>query len=813
MNNYQLPTPLPPQRDGRAMPPAQHIPPAIELIENEPEKSDFAGLQEMLDIVLHQWRGIAAATLIALALGLLYILVATRMYGATATLDFPGYSPMLSGSEIESALSQRTKDQKYLSTQLAKLEHLSVADQVLSDPDTEERVRAYLDKHSGGMVSTLLVPLRWILGSGNDRQPQEKHYKHDREFLHEYLKLIDVSPVYGTSLVDVTATTADPELSQELANRHSRGFIQFLRDERRQNLIDKLEFLNLEGEELEKQVAAAEQELAQYAEENKLITLSEDENVVVQEINELTKLLSEATATRIRAESVLREIEQRPLEETNSLDNDAIRDTLVELNRLEAEYADLGSKVTPLYPRMKQLKARIDSMKDSIRRQRLAAKERLEAEYQSALEAEKEFEKRIEATNTKAHSTSKRLVQYNILRREYDSLKDLHQSVIRQRKEVQLSSAHQGTEVLVSDPAAFPQDPSAPRKGLIIVFALALGLSAGIGLALFREFFRRTIRTSEELSKHLGVPGLGIVPHFPSGEETVGDHLRRLPNSESKALPDGLGKAQNQHSPEPVTPPSRARKTLAASSMLLDRLTGEEEESDVLTLLRASEAFQTLSTFILLSSANSAPTSLLVSSASKGEGKTTVISNLALSFARSRKKVLLVDADVRQPKLHRRFNIDESKLGLVDYLAGQAELNEVLVKHSDNLSIIPAGSFTPSPTELFASQTMQQLIDAAKKNFDLVILDSSPILPVADSLILSNLVDKVVVVVRSGKTKRRMAQEALRRLRKVRASILGVVLNDSQEPEVMGGRLDKEYASSYYIMPDNQPPSGRRRVG
>ena len=186
---------------------------------------------------------------------------------------------------------------------------------------------------------------------------------------------------------------------------------------------------------------------------------------------------------------------------------------------------------------------------------------------------------------------------------------------------------------------------------------------------------------------------------------------------------------------------------------------------------------------------------------------------MAVSFARSNKKVLLIDADIRQPRLHKRFQVPASKSGLVDYLAGVANIEDVVVKHSEQLSLIPAGSYSPSPGELLGSQRMKTLIDEAKKQYDLVLLDSSPILPVADALILSNIVDRAITVVRSGRTKRRMAQEALKRLRRVGASILGVVLNDSDDADQLGNRLDAEYASSYYLVPEFESDDGRRIVG
>lgn len=769
-------------------------------------------IHDILSMLVTHIRLIAVCTVAAALLAFLYAATATRIYTASATLEVSGYSPILPGNQIESIIQQQSKDQNYLATQVAKITNLSVADEVLSDAALQGELSAYFDEHRS-LVSSAITYVRDVLSTQEDSSSgQTGYYKNNYDFLIDYLDLVSVSPVYGTSLVDVSVSTASPELSQKLANAHVEGFIDHLRNERRTNLIEKLTFLKKEGDELERKVAEAEITLAQYAEDNQLVSLSEDENIVIKELSELTKILSETTARRIESESILNEMKQRSLEETNSLDNEAVRDLIRQLNLVEAEYADLGKKVTPLYPKMIQLKARIDTLKSSIRSSREQAFHSLEARYQSDVEAEKDLERKIAEKTDSAHKLSKRLVKYNILKREYDSLKDLNQSVIRQRKEAQLSSANTGSSVSVGDFAPLPSRHSYPRGMAFLIFGTCLGCAAGVLLALFKEIFNSSLVTAEDIANVLTLPVIGTIPSF--GE---------LPQTDSPALLPELKAATsaNEESIDTLDSDSEDNRGIQKSPVIKGSLSltpkqpelqspGRRNPAGTVPFQIAFEAFRTLRTVMLLSSADNPPRTIMVSSATKGDGKTTVCSNLAMSLSRNEDRVLLIDADIRQPSIADRFGIHAHSLGLVDYLAGQATIDAVTIRRSEYLDIIPAGSIAPNPTELFSSKKMASFISEMRDKYDYVLFDSAPVVPVADSLALSTLLDGVLLVVRSRNTQKHLASEATRRLRHVQATLLGVVLNDVNEARNRYGAYNHNYGSDYYIA--NPTETGGRRV-
>jgi capsular exopolysaccharide synthesis family protein len=293
-----------------------------------------------------------------------------------------------------------------------------------------------------------------------------------------------------------------------------------------------------------------------------------------------------------------------------------------------------------------------------------------------------------------------------------------------------------------------------------------LGLGTGIVLALTLESFDTTFKNSEEVQTQLDLPLLGAVPQFE-------DTAVRLPARVRKALEAAHGKAGPEN---PSTGHAQGEPVVGPACLVPQRIVAVSAPGDAV-----SEALRTIRAGILLSSADNPPRVVMISSAMKGEGKTTIVANLAVTLAQASHRTLMIDADLRVSQLSQLFQpLDAStSAGLTDLLTGHAQLSQVVHRTAvPCLDILPAGSRAPNPAELLGSHTMGHLIADLQQRYDFVLLDSPPILPVADGLLLSRLVDSVVLVVRSRATDRKVAQEARRRLLRVNARVLGVVLND-----------------------------------
>jgi capsular exopolysaccharide synthesis family protein len=317
------------------------------------------------------------------------------------------------------------------------------------------------------------------------------------------------------------------------------------------------------------------------------------------------------------------------------------------------------------------------------------------------------------------------------------------------------------SNIHVTEYSPLPRAPVAPKRLQNILISLVLALLGGIGLVLFLDYINNKLESVEDIDRYLRLPALGVIPALNQ------PRLRR-------SLLGGAA-AEESHSTA-LVPASNGNVILtqldAASSI--------------------AESYRQLRTALLLSSAGHAPRTLLVTSSQPAEGKTTTSVNTAISLAQTGAAVLLVDADLRRPRVHKMFNLKNHQ-GLCNYLAGDCDLTSLIQIAQPNLYVLPVGPLPPNPAELLGSAKMKQAVETFAANFDHVIIDSPPVSSFADSLILSSLVEGVIIVVRGGFTAREMAQRTKAHLQSVGAKILGVVINQVKlQPH------DYYYYSTYY---------------
>lgn len=719
-------------------------------------------------LVKYRWLILTVAAVVFL-LTTLYSFLATPMYTATATIKISTYAPLIPGASVEDVMMKQSSETDYLNTQVEILSSLTLANRVMSDGYLGGTLKAYFESRRGPL-SFLGAITELFVGKKNTKQLEEdSSYNFPVHELEAYNSLINISPVRRTSLVKVSATTANPNLSAKIANAHSSEFIELIRSERHQTTLDNLVFLKSQAQELADKVALTERKIAEYAEENAIVSLNKDENIVVKQMAELNTLLTTATASRIKSEAAFNEAKSGSGIDSTAFDDDSIQQQRVALKEAQAEYALLSEKFKPGFPKMVQLRARIDALKGNLKQQREEVIKGLEAKYKSDLDTEAELREQLEIQKSKAFELSRREVQYNIMKREYESLKDLHQTVLRQLKEAQLSAESSGSNISISDNAAVPLKHSSPKRLLNMLLALLVGPLLGCGIAIVIESLDNTIKTPEEAERLLNVPSLGVVPMFAL--EAGDKDLHLVKPKDTKETRKGLENRSSSESDTRDIAPEEAKVPSLRDQIELVTLKAPKSI--------ASESFRTVRTSLLLSSADNPPRVVLVTSGQKSEGKTTLVTNLAVTLAQSGHRTIIIDADLRRPALHRQFHRDGLDSGLVDYLAGQSELQSVINQTSiENLEAIFAGSIPPNPSELLGSKRMAELLEELAGHYEYVFVDAPPVLPVTDAVVLSRSVDGVVLVVRGQETQRNVAQNAILRLKQVGANILGTVLND-----------------------------------
>ncbi len=702
-------------------------------------------LREIWRVVVKYKFIIASASLLAVLLGVVYLFIATPEYSAQAKVRISTYEPVLTATKIEDLLQEKSKESNYLETQIQEMRSYTVADRVLQDPEVLsvlERVKPSLARN----LESQSAPLA------------EQRYRFPLSIMDQYMKMVEINPVKRTALVGVQVTAREPEAAAFLANKHAAAYIDWVRASRVTQQSSGLKFLRGQADELREKVADLEREMADYAEANSIVALNKDENITVQKMSQLNKLMTDATAKRVEAENVYKEAEGALASRSAGSDDSSIQSMRADLTKLQSEYSLLGEKFTPKYPKMQQLKSQIDQLESSILTQRKQIVTGLKARWQASLEEEKTLKEELEKQKSGAFELSKKQVEYNVLNRELTSSRDLLENVLKQIKETSLSVESNASNVSIVDYAIASTKSTYPRKGLTLGLALALGLISGIAGSFLLHYLDNTVRTPEDLTSAVKLPALGVVPSFMS-ERKVAGKSRNGTNALAVVKSDGL----------PITF-VRDPKSLA------------------------SEAYRMIRTGVLLSQAGEPPRTILVTSAQSSEGKTTSSVNLAVSLASSGAKVLIIDADLRRPSLHNHFNLTRDLPGVVEVLTGQLPLEQVLIDGLvKGVTVIPCGMIPPNPAELLGSVEMLDLIRELSKRYDFVLLDSAPILPLTDSVILSRYVDGVILVIKGGTTPKKVAKDARAKLEAVGARVLGAILNDV---DVTGG--DYYYYNKYY---------------
>jgi len=685
---------------------------------------------------------------------------ATPKYKATATLMIEEEASKILSIEDEFGYRQRFADLRFFNTQLKLLKSKSLI----------ERVARKMD--------LLTHPLfaKKIKANDNDDQdniPRNPYSKVVRSVQAQ----LEVSPIRETKLVEVSFTSPSPVFAADLVNTLAEEFVEFYIEKRYQTTRQASEFLAQQIEDLKKRLAVKEGELQKYSQEKDLFFLNEQESAAVSKFADLNNAYTQAQIERVRAEANYRELNKLDIDTLPQfLNNKVLEDLRTEYIRLKNEYDEKSKIFKPEYPEMVKLKAKIDSMRVQLEGEIKKAVKAAETDYRAALKKEESLRRLLEQQKADVATMNSNAILYNSLKIEVENMRKLLNSLEEKQKETLVSTRLgelKTSNISIIDRAEPPLHPVSPKKKLNLILAFIIGLFGGVGLCFVLEYLDNTVKGPEDAEKLTGIPSLGIVPFLPKeGLKKLsrkGYYYRyhyQSSQSGDKDKTEGEGK--------PEIP--------------------EVKEIELINLkhpnIPLSEDYRTIRTSILLSSAGGPPKSIVVTSSLPKEGKTVTVVNLAVSFAQLEQRVLIVDADMRKPKIHHIFGLKTST-GLSSYLTGKAALDSCLRSTEvKNLDVLPCGPLPPNPTELIDSEPMKELIEKVTEKYDIVLLDSPPVLVVVDPLILSRLTEATILVVLSGKTTDKALITAVEELKKAKAKLIGAVFN--------GVRVDKEDFYYYY---------------
>lgn len=692
---------------------------------------------------------IIAVFVACIAVGAIVTLLMTPKYSATATLQIDREAARVLNVDDTSPRESMIQGEEFFQTQYGLLRSRSLAERVV---DSE-----------GLATSDAFLEAMDIAPTDAGARTAAERARQRRELVLRTLQSnLSIGPVRGSRLVMIAYTSPNPDLSARIANSFATNFIQSNLDRKYESSTYAREFLEDRIAQTKATLEAAERQLVAYATQQQIINVNEGEganpgetqSLVSNNLVALNEAMSQATAARIAAEQKWRQVQQTPvLSLPDVFQNPTIQRLVEERARRQAEYEQKLSVFKPDYPEMVQLKAQVDELDSQIRTVANEIRQSVRNQYTVATNQENALRTQVTGLTGDVLDLRDRSIQYNILQREVDTSRTLYDGLLQRYKEVSVTGVMSTNNVSIVDQAKAPNKPSSPRMLLNVLIAALLGLGLGVLAAFVLEALDETLATPDDVEGKLGVPVLGAVPRL-----------------------------------DKQTTPAQALADLRSSF---------------------SEAYYSLMTALQFSTPNGAPQSLLVTSSRPAEGKSTTAFALAQSLARSGRRVLLVDADLRNPSMHRIVGVDNDR-GMSNLLSGSLGLASVLHdSKTQGLQFIPCGPLPPNPAELLGGDRVAGFLQEALTSFDHVVFDGPPVLGFADAPLLASTVGGTLFVLESRGTRRGQARGALKRLQVGAAKVLGVVLTKFDARTTSYGGYD--YSYDYAYGPEAAHGKGRRR--
>ena len=678
-----------------------------------PDEIDLMAYWRIL--VKRRWMILGVLALFV-ALSLLLTLMATPMYRATAVMQIDKERQQFVQGGVEAYSGW---DPEFLETQYALLKSRALAERVADDLDLDAAALAQLN--TPGWLDRLkgrVRPAKQATAPVTvDPDPKTTLSRATGVVMGGW----SISPVPNTRLVKISYASPVPAFSARVANGVADGFITLGMERRfgansyaKTYLEDQLKTTKARLEESERQLVA-------FAQKENLVSSGEGQSLAGQNLSDLNSALATAQEQRIRTQARWNQAQAASgaALPADMLSNSIIRTLQQQRAQLQGTYQQKLQVFKPDYPEMQQLQGQMEDLDKQVALELRNIRASVKAEYDAAAAQERLLQGQLNALRTQALDVDDRSIDYNIIKREVDTNRQLYDSLLQRFKEVGVAGDVRSNNISIIDRAEVPIGRSSPSLMRNLAMGLLLGMMLGVLVALVLEFLDDTLKTPEDIEQRLKLAVLGIIP----------------------------------------------------------RLVKQTPEQAVLDLRSAfSESYRSVRTALQFSTDQGVPKVLLVTSSSPAEGKSTTALALARNFAQMGKRVLLIEADLRNPSLHKSLDI-RAEVGLSNLLAGAHAIADAVLDTDEPLmKIILAGPLPPNPAELLSGSKLVSLLTIATERYDQVIIDGPPVMGIADAPILANVADGTMLVVHSGKTRINTAQGAVKRLQSARAHLVGSLL-------------------------------------
>ena len=693
--------------------------------------------------LLHYWEGIRRYKFVILAFvamgaigGLILSFLQTPMYRAHTSLEVEDLNENFQNLKDSDPTAQIPSAESYFQSQVKILQSREMIELVIDKLNLMERTAPHKHFWSG-----------WIHRNAAEPNPALQR----EQAVDGIQKNLTVQAWGESRTAEIYYDSPDPKLASDVANTLVQTFIDESREIRWNSTQNTAEWLTGHLKELQKSLDGSEAKLQEFARSTGIMLTSDKQDVAGHNISEdklkqIQDELSRAQGDRTQKEADYETIKNMPVESLSpTLNNPTLQNYLVKMGDLKSQLANLSATYTPEHYKVLQVQAQIADLQKSIDAERAGILRHTQEDFQTA----KRREDMLAAAYTDQAKTvsdmAGKTIQYQNLQHEVDTNRELYDALLLRIKQAGLAAAMRSSNVVVVDQAKPPVLPYRPNFPMNTALGLVTGLFVGVGFVLMRDRFNQNIESPGLSQAYLRTPELGVIP----AARLASRRFAWLPASTRVPL-QLKGSEQNGASKEHATLAEAYRATL--TSILLPTLHGE------------------------------GPRVLVLTSPDAGAGKTTVTSNLGMATAEIGRRVLLIDADLRRPRLHRLFEIPNS-FGLTDILRITTPLEDIpvnqLVRQTKipGLFLVPSGPTTDGLTSLLYSPRLTEFLQRVAKEFDLVLIDAPPMLHFADARVLGRHSDGVILVLRSGQTKRDAAMLARQRFDEDGTSVLGTILN------------------------------------
>jgi capsular exopolysaccharide synthesis family protein len=529
---------------------------------------------------------------------------------------------------------------------------------------------------------------------------------------------VRVRPVVNSRLVDIDYSDPVPERAQRIANAYADAFLASNLDKRFQANASAKIFLEDKIAQLKLKLEDSEKRLLDFAKQQEIVDVNDKTSIAESNLASANAALGNLIAERTKNEQLWHQVETADaIDLPQFLTNEVIQGLRRKRNELALEYQQKLQTFKPSFPAMQQIQNQIDEIDKQLAAEVQTIKDSFKASYESSLALESEMQDRITKLKQDVLELQNRSIRYNILKREADTNRDLYASLLQRFKEVDVASGVVSNNLFIVDRATAPGAPSTPNLRRAMLIALLVGLCAAMGAAYVLERLDDKIRAPEQLEVATGLSTLGIIPKVPDVDQELADLRSAL-----------------------------------------------------------SEAYRSLCTTLQFTTESGLPRTLCVTSSGAGEGKSLTAYSVAKHFALLGRSVLLVDADLRNPSLHKRLN-RENSVGLSSYLVGACAPPDAMQSTGiPKLAFMASGPLPPNAADLLGSSRLYSLLSIGLEVFDLIVVDGPPVLGLADAQLLSAATAATVFIVGAGQSRTGVVRAALRRLQQSRGTIIGAVL-------------------------------------